>query len=163
MEKQTKIESETTQNDIQNKLNGVNDELFILRPYDEKFRTDKWYTGSGQVKQDTNKKYFEVTATYQLKSKIQIVEDVLDVNNSIIADQYKEYGRCVAVVEQTVNDLYGDRFRKYFEHYNIIYQSWVMRAIESDKTIRSVEAILKFLGKDGCDVGRNEEGVFLVT
>jgi len=156
MENPSQIQDEIKQKEIQDKFNGSKDELFIWRPYDEKFRTDKWYTGSGQINQDPNKKSFEVTATYQLKSKIQVADDILDVNNSIIADQYREYGRCVAVVEQTVNELYGERLGKYFEHHKIKYQSLVMRAIEADKTIKSVEVILKFLGKDGCDVARNE-------
>jgi 3-dehydroquinate synthase len=150
------FENESIQKEIQDKFNGSKDDSVIWRPYDEKYRTDKWYTGTGQIIQEPNKKSFEVTANYQLKSKIQVADDILDVNNTLIADQYKEYGRCVSVVEQTVNDLYGERLEKYFEHYQIKYQKLVMRAMEADKTIRSVELILKFLGKDGCDVARNE-------
>jgi 3-dehydroquinate synthetase len=148
------LSNETENKEFQNKFNEG--ETVIWRPYDEKYRTDKWYTGTGQIKQEADRKSFEVTATYQLKSKIQVEDNVLEINNTLIADQYKEYKRCVAVVEQTVNELYGDRLEKYFEHYNIKYQVLVMRAMEADKTIKSVEKILKFLGKDGCDVARNE-------
>ena len=36
-----------------------------------------------------------------------------------------------------------------------------MRAFEKDKTLRSLELILKFLGKDGCDVATNEPILFV--
>ena len=146
----TKTDNKTTNS------GNIKDEFLIWRPHDEKYQTHKWYTGSGEIKQNPNKKSFEVTATYQLKSKIQVEDNILDVKNSTLADQYKEYGRCVAVVEQTVNKLYGDRFEKYFEHYKIKYECMVIRAMEADKILASVETILKFLGKDGCDVSRNE-------
>jgi 3-dehydroquinate synthetase len=134
----------------------ITDEKLIWRPHDEKYQTHKWYTGKGEIQQDLGAKSFEVTATYQLKSKIQVVDDILELNNSILADQYKELGRCVCVIETTVNQLYGEKFQKYFEHYKIKYEALVIRAMEADKILATVEVILKHLGKDGCDVSRNE-------
>jgi len=139
------------------KSGNITDELLIWRPHDEKYQTHKWYTGKGEIQHDPNKKgSFEVTATYQLKAKVQVEDNILDVENSTLADQYKKLGRCVAVIEQTVNQLYGKKFENYFNHYDINYKSLVIRAMETDKTIATVETILKFIGKDGCDVSRNE-------
>jgi len=134
----------------------IKDTLVIWRPHDEKFQTHKWYTGHGEIQQDIENKSFEVTATYKLKSKVMVQDNILDIKNTILADQYKEYGRCVAVVEETVNGFYGEKFKKYFAHYKIKYEPLVMRAMEADKILSSVEKILVHLGKDGCDVSRNE-------
>jgi len=135
---------------------NITDKKLIWRPHDEKYQTHKWYTGKGEIEQGSDKKSFEVTATYQLKSKIQVEDNILEITNSLLADQYKEFGRCVAVIEQTVNRLYGEKFEKYFEHYQIPFFPLVIRAEEQDKILSSVETILKHLGKDGKDVSRNE-------
>lgn len=136
--------------------NGTIDDLFIWRPHDMKYRTDKWYTGSGEIQQDPSKTSFEVTATYQLKSKIQVADDILSTTFTTLAEQYKEYGRCVCIIEETVNLHYGERLKKYFDHFNLKLETLVMRAMEADKNLTSVQKILKFLGKDCCDVARNE-------
>lgn len=132
------------------------DEEVIRLSHDVKYQTHKWYTGTGEIKQDGTRRGFEVTATYQLTAKIQVVDNLLDPKNSAIADQYREFGRCVAVVEKIVNDLYGEKFEKYFAHHNIKFECMVMRAMEADKVLTSVENVLKFLGNEGKDVPRNE-------
>jgi len=138
------------------KSGNITDKKLIWRPHDEKYQTHKWYTGKGEIEQGADNKSFQVTATYQLKSSIQVEDDILDISNPVLANQYKEYGRCVAVVEQTVNRLYGEKFEKYFEHYQIKYAPLILRAMEADKILDSVQVILKHLGKDGQDVSRNE-------
>jgi 3-dehydroquinate synthetase len=138
------------------KEGNINDTKLVWAPHDMKYQTHKWYTGYGEITQGADKKSFEVKATYELISKIQVEDNILELSNSVLADQYKELGRCVAVVETTVHRLYGEKFEKYFEHYGIKYQPLILRAMEADKILASVETILKHLGKDGCDISRNE-------
>ena len=86
------------QNVIDEKINGNRDELLISRHYDEKFGNENWYTGNGRIRQEQDKRSFEVIANYNLKLNIQVSDNILEVNNSIIADVFKEYG------------FYGERF-----------------------------------------------------
>lgn len=131
-------------------------DTIIWRPHDEKYRTSEWYTGSGEIATQENGKSFEVTATYTLKAKVEVVEGVLDLDNEILANIYSDRGRCVCVIDQTVDELYGEKVRRYFEYHEIPLEISVCRAWESDKNPETVHKILHFLGKDGCDVSRNE-------
>lgn len=135
---------------------NLNDDHIIWLPHDAKYQTCKFYTGSGEIRQEANKKAFEVSATFQLKSRVQVSDNIFDIKNPILAEQYKGYKRCNAIIEKTVKELYGEQAQKYFAHYNIKFEFMVMRAMEGDKTLDSVQNILKFLGKDGQDVSRDE-------
>lgn len=132
------------------------DETVIWRPHDKKYQTSEWYTGSGEITAETGCKSFEVTATYTLKAKVEVVEGILELDNLTLANIYNSRGRCVCVIDQTVNELYGEKVRKYFEYHEIPLEIQVLRAWESDKKPETVHKILAFLGKDGCDVSRNE-------
>lgn len=128
----------------------------IWRPHGEKYRTSEWYTGSGEITNSDQGLSFEVTATYQLKAEVKVVKDVFNIANDILASVYRSRGRCVAVVDKTVEELYGDSIRGYFDAHEIPLELMICRAWESDKTPETVHRILGFLGKDGCDVSRNE-------
>ncbi|NET23955.1 sedoheptulose 7-phosphate cyclase [Okeania sp. SIO1I7] len=128
----------------------------IRRNHAEKYRTSEWYDGRGEIKAVEDGRSFEISATFTLKSEVKLVNGVLDPSNPVLAEIYKSRGRCVAVVDQTVDELYGESLQAYFKHNEIPLETLVCRAWESDKTPETVQHILKFLGKDGCDVSRNE-------
>lgn len=128
----------------------------IWRPHGEKYRTSEWYTGSGEITTSDEGLSFEVTATYQLKSEVKVVKNVFAISNDILASIYRLRGRCVAVVDQTVNELYGEVIQGYFNAHEIPLELMICRAWEKDKTPETVHRILAFLGKDQCDVSRNE-------
>lgn len=133
-----------------------NDKTVIWRPHEEKYRTSEWYTGSGQITTGAEGLSFEVTAVYQLKSEVKVVKDIFAISNDTLANIYRSRSRCVAVVDQTVAELYGEQIKGYFEAQEIPLELMEIRAWESDKTPETVHRILAFLGKDGCDVSRNE-------
>ena len=128
----------------------------IWRPHGEEYRTSEWYTGSGEITSGDCGLSFEVTATYQLKAEVKLVKGVFEVANPILADVYRSRGRCVAIVDQTVDELYGKSIRHYFDAHEIPLELLSCRAWESDKNPDTVHKLLAFLGKDGCDVSRNE-------
>ena len=144
-----KIKKETTSKNEDNNL-------LIWKPHHEKYQTSQWYTGFGEIQQESDKRSFEVTATYTLKAQTKVVENIFNVDNLILANVYQEIGRCVGIVDKTIDELYGESLRNYFKFHNIPLELMVCRAWESDKTTETVTRILAFLGKDGCDVSRNE-------
>lgn len=131
-------------------------QIIIWKPHDDKYRTSRWYTGHGEIKQDFKDNSFTVNASYTLTSKVKVENNILDPKNKVLALQYKDLGRCVAVIDETIDGFYGKQFRAYFAHHEIPFHVMVIRAWESDKTPESVHKILAFLGKEGCDVSRNE-------
>lgn len=128
----------------------------IWKPHDEKYRTSEWYTGSGEITPSENGLSFEVIATYKLKAEVKLVKGVFDIANPILADLYCNRERCIAIVDQTVDEIYGKSIRNYFHVHEIPLEVLSCRAWESDKNLDTVNKLLAFLGKDGCDVSRNE-------
>lgn len=122
----------------------------------EHYRTSEWYTGTGTILATGDGRSFEVTASYTLRAEVKLVSGVLDPQHPVLASVYGQRQRCVAIVDQTVDELYGETLRAYFEHHGIPLQVLGIRAWEADKTTETVYRLLKFLGKDGCDVSRNE-------
>ncbi|MBR8826695.1 MAG: sedoheptulose 7-phosphate cyclase [Gomphosphaeria aponina SAG 52.96 = DSM 107014] len=122
----------------------------------EKYRTSEWYTGAGDIAHKKDGRSFEVTATYTLRAEVKVMEGVFDPANPTLAQIYNSRGRCVAIVDQTVDELYGKSIRNYFECHEIPLEMTAFRAWEADKTPETVHKILAVLGKDGCDVSRNE-------
>ena len=122
----------------------------------EKYRTSEWYTGHGEIAASGDGRSFEISATYKLKAEVKLVDGVFEPANPTLAEVYSRRGRCVAIVDQTVDELYGESLRHYFEEHEIPLELLSCRAWESDKTPETVHRLLGFLGKDGCDVSRNE-------
>lgn len=122
----------------------------------EKYRTSEWYTGHGEIVASGDGRAFDICASYTLKATVKLVDDIFEPDNPTLANIYSHRGRCVAIVDQTVDQLYGKALRRYFEYHEIPLQLLPCRAWESDKTPATVHRLLQFLGKDGCDVSRNE-------
>lgn len=142
-------------NENQQKLNDQ-EKTLIWRPHDQKYQTSEWYTGTGKITHSDQELSFEVTATYQLKSEVKVVKGIFEITNSILADIYRPLGRCIAIVDQTVDQLYGESIKHYFNAHEIPLEFLSCRAWESDKTPDTVHKLLAFLGTEGCDVSRNE-------
>ncbi|NRB07559.1 MAG: sedoheptulose 7-phosphate cyclase [Richelia sp.] len=138
------------------KLSPSESEQMIQFNHPERYRTSEWYTGHGEIAAKGDGRSFEISATYTLKGEVKLVDGVFDPDNPTLAEVYNHRGRCVAIVDSTVDELFGDSIRRYFEYHDILLKLVSCRAWESDKSPETVHQLLKFLGTDGCDVSRNE-------
>ncbi len=138
------------------KLYPSESEQIIQFNHPEKYRTSEWYSGQGEIAASGDNRSFEISATYTLKAEVKLVDGVFEPANLTLAEVYRRRGRCVAIVDRTVDELYGESLRHYFEAHEIPLKLLACRAWESDKTPETVHRLLQFLGKDGCDVSRNE-------
>ncbi|NET17589.1 MAG: sedoheptulose 7-phosphate cyclase, partial [Okeania sp. SIO1H6] len=100
----------------------------IRRDHAKKYRTSEWYDGRGEIKAVEDGRSFEISATFTLKSEVKLVYGVLEPSNPVLAEIYKSRGRCVAVVDQTVDELYGESLQAYFKHNEIPLETLVCRA-----------------------------------
>ena len=128
----------------------------IRRDHANQYRTSQWYDGRGEIRAVEDGRSFQISATFSLQSEVKLVNGVLNPWNPVLAEIYKSRGRCVAVVDHLVDELYGTSLEDYFKQNDIPLETLVCRAWESDKNPDTVQKILQFLGKDGCDVSRNE-------
>lgn len=108
----------------------------------------------GHVTTSTDSRVIEGVMGTTITTTIQIVRDVLHPQSTQLRDVYKPLGRCVAVVDQRLDSLYGDAMQKYFDSHSIPFEKLVYRCMEVDKDISTVEHILVDL--KGRHVSRNE-------
>merc|ERR1719440_2736468 len=96
----------------------------------------------------------EAVRSTSITTTIKITRNVLDPTNRLLYDMYKPLGRCVAVIDDKVEKLYGTQIDNYFATHGIEYVKLQYSGNEADKDIRDVERILVDL--KGHAVARNE-------
>ena len=96
----------------------------------------------------------EAIMSTSLTTTIKITRNVLDPSNRLLYDVYKPLGRCVAVLDDKIEEIYGDKLNKYFATHGIDYVKLVYSGNEADKDIRDVECILVDMKKNA--QARNE-------
>merc|ERR1719211_774563 len=84
----------------------------------------------------------EAVMSTTLTTTIKIARNVLDPSNTLLSSVYTPLGRCVAVVDDKVDKLYGAELDAYFEAHGINFTKLVYSGNEVDKDIRDVERIL---------------------
>lgn len=118
------------------------------------YPTSNYRESDGHVESTTDDRTIEAVMSVVTFSTIKIVDRSLDLNTSTLRDIYKSLGRCVCIVDENVESFYGEQIERYFDHHEIPLQKRAYRAMEIDKSIRTVERMLgdfKSLG-----VSRNE-------
>lgn len=118
------------------------------------YPTSNYRESNGSVESTADDQTIEAVMSVSTFSTIKIVDHAIDVNQPVIRDIYKPLGRCICLVDENVEEFYGEQLEIYFKHHEIALHKLVYRAMEVDKNVRTVEKMLgdfKALG-----VSRNE-------
>lgn len=118
------------------------------------YPTSNFRESSGQTESSADDLTIETVMHMSTFSSIKTVDRSLDIEQTVLKDIYKSLGRCVCLVDENVEALYGEQLERYFAHHRIPLHKRVYRAMEIDKSIQTVERMLgdfKALG-----VSRNE-------
>ena len=118
------------------------------------YPTSCYRESAGFVESTNDDQTIEAVVRSSTFASIRIADNTLDPENTLLRDTYISHGRCVCLVDQNVEQLYGERLEHYFDYHNIQLEKRVYRAMEVDKGIYTVEKMLgdfKHLG-----VSRNE-------
>lgn len=95
-----------------------------------------------QAKFDATETAFYVEGYEKIEFSLVYVNGAFDVENTELADSYKTFGRCLAVVDANVNRLYGFQIQEYFKHYNIDLTISPVTISEPAKTITTFLSIV---------------------
>uniref|UniRef100_A0A7S3XWX0 3-dehydroquinate synthase domain-containing protein n=1 Tax=Heterosigma akashiwo TaxID=2829 RepID=A0A7S3XWX0_HETAK len=101
-----------------------------------------------------NASTIEAVMSTTLTTTIKIERNLLDQNNLTLYKIYKPLGRVVAVIDDKVESLFGEKLQAYLSFHGIELVKLVCSGNEIDKDLENVEQILVFLKKNG--VSRNE-------
>jgi len=118
------------------------------------YPTSMFRSCDGQVLATEDASHIEGIMSTTLTTTIKIVTGVLDQDNRLLREMYAPLGRCVAVVDEQVQSLYGDRIDAYFGKHNIPLIKLVCSGMEAGKNMDAVGHILKTLKTHS--VARNE-------
>jgi len=118
------------------------------------YPTSAYRSSSGVVNSSEDGMHIDAVMTTSTMTEIHITEGILEPDNAILKNIYRSHGRCICVIDSNVHQHYGDDLKSYFEVHSIDLQMLVYRAMEVDKGIHSVEALLADFKKLG--VSRQE-------
>lgn len=95
-----------------------------------------------QARFETAGNTFHVEGYEKIEFSLSFVEGVLDIQNPELAACYKSFGRCLAVVDHNINQIYGSSLVAYFQHYNIDLTVFAIAIHEPTKTLSTFRAIV---------------------
>merc|ERR1719197_396254 len=75
----------------------------------------------------------EAVMSTTITTTIKIARGVLEPSNRLLFDVYKPLGRCVAVIDDKVENFFGADISKYFVAHNIDFTKLVFSGNEVDK------------------------------
>jgi len=96
----------------------------------------------------------EAVMTTDITTTIKITRSILEPTHPALSEVYKPLGRCIAVVDDKVESLYGSLLQEYFDVNRIPFTKFIHEGNEINKDIKNVQEILLDMKKFG--VARNE-------
>ena len=82
---------------------------------------------------------FHVEGYEKIEYDFAFIDNIFDVEKSDLADCYRRWGRCIAVMDLNIFNLYGEQMQHYFDHYNIDLQ--IHKTMIGEKA-KSMETLL---------------------
>ncbi|KAI8657197.1 DHQ-synthase domain-containing protein [Fusarium keratoplasticum] len=86
-------------------------------------------------------KGFSVCGYEKIEYDFEFLDGVFNVANVQLAQCYKPWGRCLAVMDLNIFNLYGDEMQKYFDHHGItlkIHKTMIGEKAKSMETLLSI-------------------------
>ena len=85
---------------------------------------------------------FHVEGYEKIEFSLLYVNGAFKLENPEIADSYRQFGRCLMVVDKTVYRLYGEQIQAYFIHHAIDLSVFQVSIKEPDKTLTTFESVI---------------------
>jgi 3-dehydroquinate synthase len=92
---------------------------------------------------------FQVEGVERISYGFSFLDGVFSVSNPQLAEMYKKWGRCLAIADINVCNLYSTQMRQYFEHYNIKLELHKTRIGEKAKTMDTLLEICEAMNEFG--------------
>lgn len=86
----------------------------------------------------TNSTTYPVTSSVRIAHSYHFVQNVFNKQNSTLAEMYMPWKRCLAIVDDVVYHLYGDRIKAYFNAHAITATIKPTHITEDNKNIETL-------------------------
>ena len=84
---------------------------------------------------------FHVEGYEKIEYDFTFIDGVFDVRNANLASCYERWGRCLAVMDLNIYNVYGKQIRDYFDHFNLelqIHKTMIGEKAKSMDTLLSI-------------------------
>lgn len=95
-----------------------------------------------QAKFEATETAFHVEGYEKIEFSLAFVNGAFDIKNPELADSYRNFGRCLAVIDANVNRLYGSQICEYFKYYDLDLTLFAITISEPAKTIATFLSIV---------------------
>jgi len=92
---------------------------------------------------------FHVEGYEKIEYDFAFIDNVFDTARSDLAECYKKWGRCLAVMDLNIYNVYGQQMQEYFDHYNIQLDIHKTMIGEKAKSIDTFLSIVDSMNKFG--------------
>lgn len=92
---------------------------------------------------------FDVRGCEEINYSFTFLDGVFDTKNGQLADCYKKWGRCLAVMDYNIFSVYGEQVQTYFDHYDINLDVHKTMIGEKAKSIDTFLSIVDSMNKFG--------------
>ena len=92
---------------------------------------------------------FHVEGYEKIEYDFSFIDNIFDTNRSDLADCYTKWGRCLAVMDLNIFNVYGEQMQKYFDHYKIDLDIHKTMIGEKAKSIETFLSIVDSMNKFG--------------
>ena len=92
---------------------------------------------------------FHVEGYEKIEYDFTFIDGIFDQKRSDLADCYKRWGRCLAVMDLNIFSIYGEQMQKYFDHYGIDLDVHKTMIGEKAKSIDTFLSIVDSMNKFG--------------
>ena len=92
---------------------------------------------------------FHVEGYEKIEYDFTFVDDVFSVSNAQLAKTYERWQRCLAVMDQNIYDVYGEKMQAYFDHYKIELKIHKTRIGEKAKSLETFTSIVDSMNEFG--------------
>ena len=92
---------------------------------------------------------FHVEGYERIEYDFKFIDNIFDTTRSDLADCYQKWGRCLAVMDTNIFNVYGERMQNYFDYYNIDLDVHMTMIGEKAKCIDTFLSIVDSMNKFG--------------
>ncbi|PBP23435.1 Dehydroquinate synthase-like protein [Diplocarpon rosae] len=92
---------------------------------------------------------FHVTGYEKIEYDFTFIDGIFDVAHPNLADCYKRWGRCLAVTDQNIYNVYGQQMERYFAHYGLELKIHKTKIGEKVKTMPTLLSIVDSMNDFG--------------
>ena len=92
---------------------------------------------------------FHVEGHETIEFDLEYVDGAFDPANPQLAAQFRRFGRCLMVIDEAVDELYGEGIEEYFAHHAIELTRVPVRIAETEKSLATLEQIVDAFGEFG--------------